>query len=182
MLIQLSGYRTQGKNFRGLIADSAEFYANELMRKDLARNISVDIQIVKRMEKKTNGDQMGTCLITGECSRPREFDLEIDGSHRTTLILKILAHEMVHIWQFATRKWIQYEKKDIEKWKGEVFEWKGLGYSDLPWEAEALEKEVILFHNLIEKTSILDDYMDHAMHRDPETFYEGEYAKIHPSV
>ena len=182
MLIQLSGYRTQGKNFRGLIADSAEFYANELMRKDLARNISVDIQIVKRMEKKTNGDQMGTCLITGECSRPREFDLEIDGSHRTTLILKILAHEMVHIWQFATRKWIQYEKKDIEKWKGEVFEWKGLGYSDLPWEAEALEKEVILFHNLIEKTSILDNYMDHAMHRDPETFYEGEYAKIHPSV
>ena len=179
MLIQLSGYRTQGKNFRGLIADSAEFYANELMRKDLARNISIDIQIVRRMEKKTNGDQMGTCLITGECSRPREFDLEIDGSHRTTLILKILAHEMVHIWQFATRKWIQYEKKDIEKWKGEVFEWKGLGYSDLPWEAEALEKEVILFHNLIEKTSILDDYMDHAMHRDPETFYEGEYAKIH---
>ena len=182
MLIQLSGYRTQGKNFRGLIADSAEFYANELMRKDLARNISIDIQIVRRMEKKTNGDQMGTCLITGECSRPREFDLEIDGSHRTTLILKILAHEMVHIWQFATRKWIQYEKKDIEKWKGEVFEWKDLGYSDLPWEAEALEKEVILFHNLIEKTSILDDYMDHAMHRDPETFYEGEYAKIHPSV
>ena len=182
MLIQLSGYRTQGKNFRGLIADSAEFYANELMRKDLARNISIDIQIVRRMEKKTNGDQMGTCLITGECSRPREFDLEIDGSHRTTLILKILAHEMVHIWQFATRKWIQYEKKDIEKWKGEVFEWKGLGYSDLPWETEALEKEVILFHNLIEKTSILDDYMDHAMHRDPETFYEGEYAKIHPSV
>ena len=182
MLIQLSGYRTQGKNFRGLIVDSAEFYANELMRKDLARNISIDIQIVRRMEKKTNGDQMGTCLITGECSRPREFDLEIDGSHRTTLILKILAHEMVHIWQFATRKWIQYEKKDIEKWKGEIFEWKGLGYSDLPWEAEALEQEVILFHNLIEKTSILDNYMDHAMHRDPETFYEGEYAKIHPSV
>ena len=81
-----------------------------------------------------------------------------------------------------TNKGISYEKKDIEKWKGEIFEWKGLGYSDLPWEAEALEKEVILFHNLIEKTSILDDYMDHAMHRDPETFYEGEYAKIHPSV
>ena len=175
MLIQLSGYRTQGKNFRGLIVDSAEFYANELMRKDLARNICIDIQVVKKMEKRTNGNEMGTCLITGECSRPREFELEIDGSHRTTFILKILAHEIVHVCQFATRKWIQYEKKDIEQWKG-------LGYRDLPWEAEALEKEVILFHNLIEKTSILDDYMDHAMHRDPETFYEGEYAKIHPSV
>ncbi len=179
MLIQLSGYRTQGKNFRGLIADSAEFYANELMRKDLARNISVDIQIVKKMEKKSNGDQMGTSLITGECSRPREFDIELDGSHRTTFILKILAHEMVHVWQFATRKWIQYEKKDVEKWKGEIFEWKDLHYRDLPWEAEALEKETILFHSLLEKTTILDDYMDRAMHRDPETFYEGDYAENH---
>jgi hypothetical protein len=179
MLIQLSGYRTQGKNFRGLIVDSAEFYANELMRKDLARNICIDIQVVKKMEKRTNGNEMGTCLITGECSRPREFELEIDGSHRTTFILKILAHEIVHVCQFATRKWIQYEKKDIEQWKGEIFEWEGLDYRDLPWEAEAIEKEDILFHNLIKKTTILDDYIDRAMHRDPEIFYEGDYAKPH---
>lgn len=79
---------------------------------------------------------MGYCL---EEDNNRTFELEIDKTQSLRGLLETVAHEMVHVKQYA-----RHEMKEPRVWKGKILS-KDIEYWDLPWEIEAHGREVGLF-------------------------------------
>ncbi len=81
---------------------------------------------------------LGYCL---ELDTKREFELEINKKQPLRTLLETVAHEMVHVKQFARRE--MHPEKDT--WYGKTYNPKKVSYWDLPWEIEAHGREVGLF-------------------------------------
>jgi hypothetical protein len=82
------------------IEKAAVFYANKLMNKRLIKNLVIDIEVVSKLD----GDEKGECMPDEEegYRNPRYFTIRLkrwnkDGED----ILQTLAHEMVHVKQYA---------------------------------------------------------------------------------
>ena len=81
MIIQIEGYRSHNQKLNALVQQSAEFYAEVLLGKRMAKNIYLDIKLTKDLKKKEKA--YGFChIIDHSLSRPREFMIELDGSVR----------------------------------------------------------------------------------------------------
>jgi hypothetical protein len=164
MFINVEGYRTQNKRLVKLLEDSAEFYGRSLMRKDLCHNVGLDIVLYKDMDRAYGTkDILGWCgILDDNMSRPREFQIDLCTRQGTTRMLMTLAHEMVHLSQFAQGRLrhlndgsTMWNKKKLHRAKGEK-----LKYKNLPWEEEAFSKEGDLFVELVNTTNIMDEYVD----------------------
>lgn len=149
---------------RKIIAAS-HFYADLLMDKRMVKNLIVDIEIVRNMD-----DNLGECYPEDECKKPRYFTIRLLRSSDEQ-ILKALAHEFVHLKQYAknelgysmgTKSFIiedpftddprSYTLSLDFVWQGKVWKPKKrqCSYWDSPWEIEAYGKERGLFHRFIE--------------------------------
>ncbi len=164
MFINVEGYRTQNKRLVKLLEDSAEFYGRTLMRKDLCHNVDLDIVLHKSMDRYYEVKNMlGWCgILSDSLHRPREFQIDLCTSQGTTRMLMTLAHEMVHLSQFAQGRLkhlddgtTMWNKKKLHKAKG-----KRQTYKNLPWEKEAFSREGELFVELVNTTNIMDEYVD----------------------
>jgi hypothetical protein len=87
----------------------------------------------------------GSCASAIMRKDPREFDIVLN-PYEEIPILQTLAHELVHLVQFATGRLKMF--KTFNKWNGE--KWKGArdemdDYYDSPWEIEAFGREEGLF-------------------------------------
>ena len=69
----------------------------------------------------------------------------------------VLAHEMVHVSQYASRtmRTIQDEQGIQNYWNGVLFDSEECDYYDLPWEIEAYERQDRLLEKLIESESFI---------------------------
>ena len=97
MLTTIEGYRSHNKALYLELGCAAEFYADKLLGKRMAKNILVEIKLTKELKQKEQA--YGYCHITDDnLNRPREFMIELDTSmkHPFDQILIWLAHEMVH--------------------------------------------------------------------------------------
>ena len=81
---------------------------------------------------------MGYCL---ELDDNRTFEIEIDRNMRLRKLLETVAHEMVHVKQYARRELHPVH----DTWCGKTYNPKKVSYWDLPWEIEAHGREVGLF-------------------------------------
>jgi hypothetical protein len=81
---------------------------------------------------------MGYCL---ELEDNRTFEIEIDRRMRLRGMLETLAHEMVHVKQYARRELHPVHNT----WCGKTYNPKKVSYWDLPWEIEAHGREIGLF-------------------------------------
>ena len=136
MLITVTGGKP---NQRKYVESMVEFCVKTLM----PRMSTLDI-IVKL--KKPKG-AMGYCL---ELDTNREFEIEIDNSQPLRRLLETVAHEMVHVKQFARRE--LHPSKDT--WYGKTYNPKKTSYWDLPWEIEAHGREVGLFVRWCEENDL----------------------------
>ena len=134
-----------GESCLPLFRSAAEWYANMLMGKRLANNVFCKIEFVKGLEENNEG---GNCIWEDDNHRPREFTIQIDKNDDLPYMLQTLAHEMVHVKQFA-----RGELKDIMKahslckWQGREFDTEDLNYWDYPWEIEAHGREKGLYRS-----------------------------------
>tara|TARA_B110000503_G_scaffold118106_1_gene178740 strand:+ start:517 stop:951 length:435 start_codon:yes stop_codon:yes gene_type:complete len=127
MFIEVTG----GKEYqRKRVQSIAEFCVETLMPR--MRTLEVTIKL-----KKPKG-AIGYCL---ELDSNREFELEIDRTQSLRKLLETVAHEMVHVKQFARRE--LHPSNDT--WFGKTYNPKKVSYWDLPWEIEAHGREVGLF-------------------------------------
>ena len=67
----------------------------------------------------------------------REFELEIDKKLKENDFISTVAHEMVHVWQYATGQLSQKGCKEF--WRGR--EYTKTSYSKQPWERQAMRME-----------------------------------------
>jgi len=128
--------------------DAANFYAEKLGLSDISDKISVDIFYRKF-------DDRGECSCSVYTNAPRTFNIILDSETKWVDPLQTLAHEMVHVKQYA-RGELQCTTK-TSKWKGKLWRKKSDqmdDYYDSPWEIEAFGREEGLYlRYLVEKNN-----------------------------
>lgn len=120
---------------RNKVQSMIEFCIEKMMPRMQTLDIEVKL-------KKIN-DAMGYCL----CMDNRTFELEIGTNQRLRRIMETVAHEMVHVKQYARN-----ELKPDYQWQGKTINPERVEYWDLPWEIEAHGREVGLFVRWVQST------------------------------
>ena len=120
------------------VAKMVEFCVKTLMPR-------MNLDITVKLCKPTGA--MGYCL---EEDNNRTFELEIDKTQSLRALLETVAHEMVHVKQYARREL----NPNKEVWMGKTYNPKNVNYWDLPWEIEAHGREVGLFVRYCEENKL----------------------------
>jgi len=129
--IEITGGKARQRDYaRSMV----EYCINKLMPR--MKTLSVDVKLTK-----LKGDANGYCLR----DTIRDFSIEVDHTQGLRTMLETIAHEMVHVKQYARNEMTDWVIEDkFYKWKGDFVPEK-TNYWDLPWEIEANGKEVGLF-------------------------------------
>jgi len=136
MLITVTGGKP---NQRKYVESMVEFCIQKLMPRMETLDITVKL--------KTPKGAMGYCL---ETDNKRTFEIEIDRNQKLRPLLETVAHEMVHVKQFARREL----HPSTDTWYGKTYNPKKVSYWDLPWEIEAHGREVGLFVRWCEENDL----------------------------
>lgn len=122
-----------------------EFFAKELLGPRLARRITVNL------EWKAYPREWGSVDWADRNHRPRVFAMAVHPKMTLYHTLQTLAHEMVHVKQFA-----RGDMKDFlttarcSRWKKRIIDHHDTPYAKLPWEVEAYRMQKILYRKLKE--------------------------------
>jgi hypothetical protein len=131
------GSKTQKKHTRTMV----EFCCKMLMPRMKTLEINVHLKDFK--EDSSYGYAISS--DGADPIRPREFDLEIATNDvRLRRLLETVAHEMVHVKQFARGELYESARTNKHRWKGK-WQRSQKEYWDLPWEIEAHGRECGLF-------------------------------------
>jgi|TARA_B100001094_G_scaffold325137_1_gene378962 hypothetical protein len=128
------GSKSQKKHVQGMV----EFCVKTLMPR---MNLDITVNLCKPT------GAMGYCL---EEDNNRTFELEIDKTQSLRAVLETVAHEMVHVKQYAKREL----SPDKHLWMGKTYNPDETNYWDLPWEIEAHGREIGLFVRYCEANNL----------------------------
>ena len=152
MLVKVTG---SNKAVRELVRTATWFYAEKLMGKRLINNLELNIKLKRNMFKDENTE--GTVIWEDESYRPKEFTTELDCGAKIRNILITLAHEMVHIKQWAKGEMYEYAEPGKVRFMKTKYDMNDLDYWDYPWEIEAFGKQLGLFVRFCENADIADN-------------------------
>ena len=125
------------------IRKAAIFFCDHLMKR-LSKNIIVVIKLKDNLYKNTKC--FGYATWTDDHRRKhREYDIEIESNLGPVFMIRTLAHELVHVKQYARGELVDMEYGTYQKWNGVMFNEHMVDYKELPWEKEAIEKEKELY-------------------------------------
>lgn len=141
------GSVTQKKYTKSIV----EFCVKKMMPRINNLDITVRLKNIKE-------DAYGYCHADPEggaerLDRPREFELEIHNKMKLRKLLLTVAHEMVHVKQYARGELYQGTRIAKHRWQGKWVS-NNLDYWDQPWEIEAAGREVGLFVQWAEKNKL----------------------------
>jgi len=118
------------------LLDAASFYGSALLSRQMRPYIEIEIKILKTLRD----DGQCSCEEYNMRDRPRGFSIAIADRLSEEEKLLTLAHEMVHVKQFAVGEL----NDDQTRWqKSKIAE--DIPYLDLPWEVEARCLEYVLY-------------------------------------
>jgi|TARA_B000000609_G_scaffold107883_1_gene83106 hypothetical protein len=140
--------RGGSKRQKQLVRSMAEFCHQKLMPR--MGSIIVNFQL----KNFGRDDSLGYCIPEDNADphRPREFEIEIHKNQRNRRLLETVAHEMVHVKQFA-RGELYENSANKHRWQGTWLN-KDPEYWDAPWEIEAHGREIGLFVQWAEKNKL----------------------------
>ena len=128
------------KTSEKLCRKAIEFYAKKLIHPRTIKNL--DIKIKFKPYKKVEAD--GWCEWVDQSNRPKMYTITVDNSLSRKKTLLALAHEMVHVKQYASGEMKDMAKTNTVKWRNETFPRDGV-YWEHPWEIEAYGRELGLY-------------------------------------
>lgn len=132
---------------RKLSLDAIELFREHLFKrnKKLGNIISINLEF-------KDIDALGICDPHDTGIKPREFTILINRTLREEKdVISTVAHEMVHVWQYATGKLRNYESP-VHRYDNELYD-SDMAYSKMPWEKEARYLEKILYREWNAKTN-----------------------------
>lgn len=147
MRVYFSGKRV-GKRRRELLREAAEYFARYVLSRRMTPKIVLTIRLEPDLLRAT--DQFGYCetVALDDERNPRKFVVALDAGLTEKKTLLTLAHEMVHVKQFATGE-LRELTRGPEPWS-----WMGRRLDpakkyqveqDSPWEVEALGREQTMY-------------------------------------
>lgn len=133
---------------------ATKFFMDKLLGR-LADRVTVFIKVAtdEALQKEYASkpiDTDGQTAVEGFCTwidsnyRPREFEIYLNANLTYNQFLTCLAHELVHVKQFAKGELMDYVSGDV-KWHGKRMEEHSDQYHDFPWEIEARAFERVMF-------------------------------------
>ena len=144
MHVEVSGCRS--KKLKKLAVEAVHFYCTLLMTKRMCDSLEVRVLL----KKKLDNDFSGFCMFIDHQDGKRTFEIELAKGFTVRDTLCSLAHEVVHLKQFA-----KGELKDTmvtattSKWMGEEIDESKVDYWDLPFEIEAYGRERGLYSRFV---------------------------------
>lgn len=132
------------------------WFAQKLMSTKLSNNIH--IRVVFRLNPKDAGDGS---LVTGAVKptddKNRRFVMILEREMSRRKALRTIAHEMVHLRDFATGRLVSEYRGDttFEKWCGEIIP-SDVDYYDQPSEIEAYGREEGLYRRYCQYVKCLN--------------------------
>ena len=124
---------------RKYVESMVQFCIDTLMPR--MRTLEIEVKLC------TPKGAMGYCL---ETDNKRTFEIEVDRTLSQRKLLETVAHEMVHVKQYARRELHPVHNT----WCGKTYNPKKTSYWDLPWEIEAHGREVGLFIRWAEENKL----------------------------
>ena len=136
MSITINGIRR--KRDIVVFEDALDFYLMLLLPRRVSRGIHVDLLFKKKLDDGVDG----WCQVSGYNTRnkARDFDIEICKDRSMRYQLMTLAHEAVHLKQYALGE----IDENMNTWKGVRIP-ASTDYYDSPWEIEAHGREKGLY-------------------------------------
>jgi len=135
-----------------IIRRALQWYARDLIPR-LTTKVQLELNIVENLIRDQEMDAAVTWLE--DPVRPRKFVMEIDSRLSFNRTLEMLAHEMVHVKQFATGELVDNPSGKTVKWLGKRMTMHDDdGYWTLPWEIEAYGRQPGLYARFRRETGI----------------------------
>ena len=141
------------RKFIPYVKQAIEFYGSELMSKRILSDLEITIKFKTKMEHWATAEIDDADI---ESKRPRKFVIEIHPWIGVKNIFETLAHEMVHVKQFAK----QEIGNDMIYWKGDLVNVDKVDYYKLPWEFEAYGYEIGLCTKFITNNKLWNIFED----------------------
>lgn len=134
-------------------AIAAGWMLERVLGKRLASNIVLKVKLVPKL--KQIDDVKGDVGWEDDNTRPREFLIRIDSSQSKSMQMRTLAHEIIHVKQFARGELFDYLQSDKIRWKRKKYNMKSKmllrDYMKLPWEVEAYKYEKIIYEEWLKR-------------------------------
>ena len=156
MILHVKG---SNKAVRKMVEMASWYYAERLMGKRLMGSLELTVNLKKNLLSKEGNE--GSAIWDDDGVRPREFTIELDATVKIRNLLITLAHEMVHVKQWAKNEMYEYTNTmGMVRFKGEKIHLGETDYWDYPWEIEAYGKQLGLFVRFCEHMGFeIDDNM-----------------------
>ena len=107
-----------------------------------------DLEVIVEHKSLKEDEVFGYCDISPyeeNFSKPRSFLVEIEKTLKTDDYIKIILHELYHVFQFCKG---DLKLKNAKRyWKGSLIE--GMDYEEQPHEMEAIKYELKLYEEFI---------------------------------
>jgi len=143
--------RGHNRAYRNLVRNAARWMVCDLMNHRLSDTLTIRIKLVKDLLK--SECIYGDCEWTDDNRRPKEFTVRLYAGLSRKRTLKTLAHELIHVKQFARRELYDHiMNADLVTWKGQRVDSQQVSYEDHPWEKEAYEMEKPLLNRWAQAT------------------------------
>ena len=140
MIISITGGSAKLKD----LAESMIRYAADLlMDKKLIKKLTVDLEFSRTLYK--DDAMLAEIDFDDRLKKPKEFTITVDSTVPMRRIMESIAHEMIHLKQYATGEMQDTDRSEVVKWKGLDINLQQWEYWDRPWEIEAHGKELGIF-------------------------------------
>jgi hypothetical protein len=126
--------------------EAIKFYGRLLLKENLYDKITVNLEFVE-FDKKERRKAIAYCSWDDKNVRPKEFTITVHNKLGKRQTLLTLAHEMVHVKQYASNELKDYVKENKVRWKNDLYnsDYEDPCYWDYPWEIEAHGREPGLY-------------------------------------
>ena len=128
-----------------LCKEAVRFYGKHLLGPRLFSKVEVLLDFTEKLDPHIHA----TCMWEDNNRKSREFILSVNPILGKRSMLMTLAHEMVHVKQYAKGELVDFTNKDCMikcRWKGDLYDLKkNDDYWEHPWEIEAHGREKGLY-------------------------------------
>ena len=129
---------------RKILKMATHFYASRLMTERLADSLEINVNIIKDFY--TKNKVLGEAFPKDDClglPSNKQFVINLEWNKLGKRVLQCLAHEMVHVKQYAKGELKFHERRNVVTFQREQYQddeyWESL------WEIEAYGREVGLY-------------------------------------